>query len=152
MAESMIKHQSAELLDNPHSSARLAVQHNLSAIMPRGEPSAVELPRKESTVTGSALSLNEQWLWLIERLTPGSIGRTTATLGRRIRGPLDLDRLNRCVTELVRRHQTLRTTFVVRDGLLRRVVSPDPAPGWIWRDFSDEPASEREAQALAFMD
>jgi Condensation domain len=103
-------------------------------------------------VTGSALSLNEQWLWLIERLTPGSIGRTTATLGRRIRGPLDLDRLNRCVTELVRRHETLRTTFVVQDGHLRRVVSPDPAPGWIWRDFSDEPASEREARALAFMD
>jgi len=103
-------------------------------------------------VTSSALSLNEQWLWLVERLTPGSVARTTATLGRRIRGPLDLDLLHACVSELIRRHDTLRTTFVAEDGSLRRVVSPDPTPEWIWRDFSSAPADQRETLALEFMD
>jgi hypothetical protein len=103
-------------------------------------------------VTSSALSLNEQWLWLVERLTPGSVARTTATLGRRINGPLDLDRLQACVSELIRRHDTLRTTFVADDGDLRRIVSPDPSPEWIWRDFSSAPADERETLALQFMD
>ncbi|WP_188316381.1 condensation domain-containing protein [Solihabitans fulvus] len=104
-------------------------------------------------MTASTLSLNEQWLWLVENLTPGSIARTTATLGRRVRGPLDLDRLHACVTELIRRHDTLRTTFEAVDGRLARVVSTDPTPEWIWRDFSsEEPESDRESRALAYMD
>jgi hypothetical protein len=103
-------------------------------------------------VASVALSPNEQWLWLVEQLTPGSITRTTATLGRRIRGPLDVDRLRACVTELIRRHDTLRTTYVVKDGKLERVVSDDPTPEWIWRDFSTGPADEKVSLALRYMD
>ncbi len=103
-------------------------------------------------MASSALSPNEQWLWLVEQLTPGSITRTTATLGRRIRGPLSVDRLRECVTELIRRHETLRTTYVVRDGRLTRVVSDDPTPEWIWRDFSTEPEDEKVSLALRYMD
>jgi Condensation domain len=103
-------------------------------------------------VASSALSPNEQWLWLVEQLTPGSVARTTATLGRRIRGPLDVDRLRACVTELIRRHETLRTSYVVRDGALERVVSDDPTPEWIWRDFSIEPDEEKVSLALRYMD
>lgn len=103
-------------------------------------------------MTPSALSPNEQWLWLVEQLTPGSIARTTATLGRRIEGPLDVDRLRQCVTELIRRHETLRTTYVVRDGNLVRVVSDDASPDWIWRDLSDEPEDERLGIGLRQMD
>lgn len=95
-------------------------------------------------MTTSALSLNEQWLWLVEQLTEGSVARTSATLGRRVRGDLDLDRLREAVTELIRRHETLRTTFVVQDGRLRRVVSADTEPDWIVVDLTGEPGSDQE--------
>ncbi len=41
---------------------------------------------------------------------------------------------------------------MTEDGRLCRVVSDDPSPGWIFRDFSSEPAEVREALALQFMD
>ncbi len=104
-----------------------------------------------STVT-SSLSLNEQWLWLVDRLTPGSIARTTATLGRRIAGPLDVERLRRCIADLIQAHETLRTTYVVTGGELRRVVSPDPDPGWIWHDLTSEPEDGRVEHAQRLMD
>src|SRR5690606_23709768 len=100
----------------------------------------------------SAPSLNEQWLWLVEQLAPGSVTRTTATLGRRVRGPLDVERLQRCVVALIERYETLRTRYVVDAGELRRVVSADTTPELVWRDFSTEPADRREAAALRFMD
>jgi len=100
----------------------------------------------------SSLSLNEQWLWLVDRLTPGSIARTTATLGRRIAGPLDVDRLRQCIADLIQAHETLRTTYVVTGGELRRVVSPDPDPGWIWHDLTSEPEDGRAEHAQRLMD
>jgi non-ribosomal peptide synthetase component F/acyl carrier protein len=45
----------------------------------------------------------------------------------RIRGPLDLDVLRRTIDRLVARHESLRTTFVERDGAPMQIVHP-PAP------------------------
>src|SRR5436305_14485020 len=45
----------------------------------------------------------------------------------RFRGALDVDALRRSLREVVRRHESLRTTFVVRGGRPVQVVAPEPA-------------------------
>ena len=71
-------------------------------------------------------SFAQQRLWFLDQLEPGTSAYTI--VGRRwIRGPLDVTQLTRALTELVRRHESLRTTFVSRDGEPSLVVG-DPAP------------------------
>lgn len=57
-----------------------------------------------------------------EQLAPGSFN--LPCLVRRYRGPLDVEAFSRALSELVRRHEPLRTTFELRDGDPRLVVRP----------------------------
>jgi amino acid adenylation domain-containing protein len=61
------------------------------------------------------LSLHQQRLWFLDQLEPGSAAYNIPT-ALRLSGDLDVTALQRALTEVVRRHQVLRTTFVVRDG------------------------------------
>lgn len=61
--------------------------------------------------TGPApLSFAQQRLWFFEQLTPGSPAYTVP-VAFRLQGPLDVQVLERTLQEIVRRHDTLRTTF-----------------------------------------
>ncbi|AXE88333.1 Gramicidin S synthase 2 [Streptomyces sp. Go-475] len=73
------------------------------------------------------LSFAQQRLWYLDQLTPGSDFYTMCD-AYRVRGPLDLDALQRALRKLVERHETLRTAFVERDGVPYQVVSPPDAP------------------------
>ncbi|HEX2092924.1 MAG TPA: condensation domain-containing protein, partial [Longimicrobiaceae bacterium] len=67
------------------------------------------------------LSFAQQRLWFIDQLEPG---RSTYNMPfpLRIRGGLEVGALERALTEIVRRHETLRTCFVVVDGEPLQVV------------------------------
>ncbi|HET7463045.1 MAG TPA: amino acid adenylation domain-containing protein, partial [Longimicrobium sp.] len=69
------------------------------------------------------LSFAQERLWFLDRLEPGS---TTYNLpfARRLRGPLDVDALERSLGEIVRRHASLRTTFAEVDGSPVQVIAP----------------------------
>src|SRR5262249_5140324 len=54
-------------------------------------------------------------LWFLDRLEPGSAGYNIPG-GLRMRGQLDVAVLERCLMEVVRRHEALRTTFEDREG------------------------------------
>src|SRR6185503_1660198 len=56
------------------------------------------------------LSFAQQRLWFIDQLEPGNPVYNTPR-GVRLRGTLDVTALERALTELVRRHEALRTTF-----------------------------------------
>jgi amino acid adenylation domain-containing protein len=56
------------------------------------------------------LSFAQQRLWFIDQLEPGNPVYNTSR-GVRLRGALDPTALERALTELVRRHEALRTTF-----------------------------------------
>ncbi len=77
-----------------------------------------------STFT-APLSFAQEQLWFLDRLDPG---RQTynVPLAIRMRGPLDVPAVRSAVTELVRRHETLRTTIDERDGKAVQVVAPAP--------------------------
>ncbi|WP_186032283.1 non-ribosomal peptide synthetase, partial [Burkholderia gladioli] len=61
------------------------------------------------------LSFAQQRLWFLDRFEPGSAFYNISAAVR-LRGRLDIDALQRTLNEIVRRHEALRTHFVVHDG------------------------------------
>jgi len=97
-----------------------------------------------------ALSFAQERMWFLQRLDPESVAYNLQA-NVPLPGRLDLPALERALTELVRRHEVLRTTFVERDGLPVQVIAP-PAPVAV--PLSDltqlaGPERVREAERLA---
>ncbi|MEW5929249.1 MAG: amino acid adenylation domain-containing protein, partial [Gemmatimonadota bacterium] len=94
------------------------------------------------------LSFAQQRLWLVDRLEPGSAAYNMAT-ALRLRGALDADALRASLDALVRRHETLRTTFAEGgDGPVQVVHPPAPAALPV-RDLRGAPDAEAQAERLA---
>lgn len=69
------------------------------------------------------LSFAQQRLWFLDQLMPNHpFYNVYSTM--RLKGPLRLDALSSSVKYLVQRHESLRTTFVLRDGRPLQVISP----------------------------
>ncbi|GAA2226342.1 MupA/Atu3671 family FMN-dependent luciferase-like monooxygenase [Streptomyces nogalater] len=75
------------------------------------------------------LSYAQQRLWFLDQLQPGS-SVYNVPLGYDITGPLDHGALEQALTEVVRRHEILRTAFRSTGGTPHQVVLP-PAPASI---------------------
>jgi amino acid adenylation domain-containing protein len=69
------------------------------------------------------LSFAQQRLWFLDQLEPGSPFYNIPTAVR-LSGKLDHAALERAFNEIIRRHETLRTTFQVTDGRPLQVVVP----------------------------
>ncbi|HEU0079559.1 MAG TPA: condensation domain-containing protein, partial [Longimicrobiaceae bacterium] len=96
------------------------------------------------------LSFAQQRLWLVQQLEPRSAAYNMA-FALRVRGRMDPGVLEAAVSEIVRRHETLRTTFAASDGEPVQVIHP-PAPVVVPRtELRALPPAlrEREARRLA---
>ncbi|HJS23819.1 MAG TPA: amino acid adenylation domain-containing protein, partial [Pyrinomonadaceae bacterium] len=121
-----------------------AVEVELSKAAGLTAPPIVPVPRDEPL----PLSFAQQRLWFIDQLQPGSAAYNTPTAVR-LTGKLNLEVTRRTFTEIVRRHEALRTTFIARDGQPLQVVhEPEPFEIPI-TDLSAEPEGEREARVRA---
>ncbi|MET0397285.1 MAG: condensation domain-containing protein, partial [Longimicrobiaceae bacterium] len=111
----------------------------------RGTAAQEGIPRRASD--GPApLSFAQQPQWLVDPLEPGS-APNNLPIALRQRGALDTAALRAAVDALVRRHETLRTTFAERDGEPVQVIHP-PAPVPLAElELRDLPEAEREPQA-----
>ncbi|MBB5857515.1 non-ribosomal peptide synthase/polyketide synthase [Amycolatopsis umgeniensis] len=69
------------------------------------------------------LSFAQQRLWFLDEFEPGSTEYVSPT-ALRLRGDLDPGALNRALTALVARHESLRTTFATVDGRGVQVIHP----------------------------
>src|SRR3712207_8316928 len=69
------------------------------------------------------LSFAQERLWFVDRMEPGS-AVYNIPVAWRLRGALDQAALERALGELVRRHETLRTTFAEADGSPVPVIAP----------------------------
>ncbi|MGZ4106644.1 MAG: amino acid adenylation domain-containing protein, partial [Tumebacillaceae bacterium] len=72
------------------------------------------------------LSFAQQRLWFLDQLDPGA-ATYNVPIALRLRGPLDFEALERSLGEIVRRHESLRTTFAEKDGQAVQVIA-EPTP------------------------
>ncbi len=85
-------------------------------------PPLQQVPREEHQGR-SPLSFAQERLWFLERLQPGTAFYNIPS-ATRFAGPLRVDVLRRGFAELVRRHESLRTTFGEESGRAFQAVAP----------------------------
>ncbi|MFJ4655103.1 amino acid adenylation domain-containing protein [Nocardia sp. NPDC088792] len=80
------------------------------------------IPRRERS-GAVPLSAAQQRLWFLEQLFPGR-ATYTMPLALRLSGPLDVQALREALAAVIDRHDALRTSIELRDGLPVQVVHP----------------------------
>jgi aspartate racemase len=130
----------------------------LRAQLVRHKTALLELLRASDTVPETSpitrtsrdrrlpMSFGQERLWFLAQLNPQSAAYNVP-VSRRWQGPLDLTVLQRCLDEIVRRHEVLRTTLMAVDGEPAQVVHPPTAVPLPVVDLADVPEAEREAAA-----
>jgi non-ribosomal peptide synthetase component F len=93
-------------------------------------------------------SIGQEGIWEIDQLDPGNPA-LNIMYPVRLRGPLDTAALSRAVDEVIRRHDSLRTTFTMAGGALVQVVHPTSVARLEVADLSALPPAERERSLRA---
>ncbi|HEX6373983.1 MAG TPA: amino acid adenylation domain-containing protein [Longimicrobium sp.] len=105
-------------------------------------PPVVRVARTEAL----PLSFAQERLWFLDRLQPESAFYNVSAAPR-LSGVLDADALRRALGEVVRRHESLRTTFREVSGAPVQVIAPFAGLAVATGDLSHLPQAEREAEA-----
>ncbi len=110
-------------------------------------PLAQSIPVQPRTASSHALSFAQQRLWFLDQLEPGSpLYNVPAAVW--LEGKLDVAALERSFGELMRRHESLRTTFHPgENGPIQRLAPAVPAAMPVV-SLESLPAEAREAEAL----
>ena len=109
-------------------------------------------PPMASVARGEALPLSfaQQRLWFLDQLEPGQASYNIPTTIR-LQGILAARALEWSLQEVVRRHEILRTTFVLQDGQPVQQIHPVSRVAVAWVDLTALPEDSRtqEVQQLA---
>jgi len=92
------------------------------------------------------LSFAQQRMWFLDRLEPGSSAYTVPH-SLRLKGDLRPAVLERSLNEIIRRHETLRTSFQVINGEPVQVIESQLTMKLAIEDLTLLPADGREAEA-----
>ncbi|HXD22903.1 MAG TPA: condensation domain-containing protein, partial [Gemmatimonadaceae bacterium] len=113
-----------------------ARRHTRESIPPRPDPRT------------APLSFVQRQMWLIDQLAPGNPAYNLSR-GLRLRGRPDLTMLEAAFNAVIRRHEILRTTFVVDGGEPFQVVHPALAIRIAVMSLEHLAPEQREAEARA---
>ncbi len=103
------------------------------------------------TKTGSQLSFAQERVWYLEQLTPNTAAYTIPDLTLRLSGELDIKALERALTEICRRHDTLRMAIRVEEDRPTAVIRPvAPVQAHVF-DLKHLQASIRELEAMRLL-
>ncbi|MET0396513.1 MAG: amino acid adenylation domain-containing protein [Longimicrobiaceae bacterium] len=123
-----------------------ALAGQVDAGLAAGRSALAPIPRRAGTGP-SPLSFAQQRLWFIHRLDPAS-SAYNVPFALRLRGAPDPGALRRALTELVRRHEAVRTVLVEEGGEPMQVVLA-PAPVRLpVVELAGLPPEPRRAEAL----
>ena len=136
---------------NPERAAKLsAVKRTLLEKRLRGESSPADAARRiiprRRVHSPVPVSFAQQRLWFLDQLEPGS---PFYNMSRAVRlsGALDVLALEKTFSEVVHRHEMLRTRFALADGKPVQVVEAEAKFRLGVEDLQHLPAGEREARA-----
>jgi acyl-CoA synthetase (AMP-forming)/AMP-acid ligase II/acyl carrier protein len=93
-------------------------------------------------------SFDQQQFWMLEQMEPGCPYFNIA-VAFRLLGPINLEALEHSFAQIIRRHESLRTTFDFADDRLHQIISPSAIFALHKEDVSAPPANGRGAQVLA---
>jgi amino acid adenylation domain-containing protein len=119
-----------------------------------GPPSraAVVLPEITPTPRGGEIPLSfaQERMWFANQLDPGASAYNLPNSVRLV-GRLDRPVLARCFTEVVRRHEALRTRFVMAEGRPYQLVAPPMVLALPVIDLTGLAAAARQEEALGLV-
>ncbi|MBZ5595292.1 MAG: alpha/beta fold hydrolase [Acidobacteriia bacterium] len=92
------------------------------------------------------ISFGEQRLWFLDQLEPTKSAYNVPEAVR-LTGQIHADALESAIQEIVRRHESLRTTFGEVNDLPMQIVAPSLDVRLVARDLRNLPAAEREPEA-----
>ncbi|WP_193197373.1 non-ribosomal peptide synthetase [Nostoc sp. MG11] len=92
------------------------------------------------------ISLTQLEFWFFEQFYPGNPVYNLPLIYR-VTGSLDVKALEQSLKEIVRRHETLRTTFKVENGQVVYTISSEPVFDFAVIDSQDIPETEAKRQA-----
>ena len=102
---------------------------------------------RQADSSEAPLSFAQQRLWFIDQLEPGNPFYNLYTVIE-MKGRLDLLALERTLSEIIIRHEVLRTTFAEKDGGPVQVIGkPEPA-SIEFEDLTGVPAEAAEMEAM----
>lgn len=112
----------------------------------RGEATvAVQTIPRRADQSIAPLSIGQEGQWLLEQIYPGNfVFNIFQTF--RFHGVMRIDVLERSLSEVMRRHDVLRTNFKVISGVPMQVVRPPSNVTLQLVDFSSLPDSDKEAR------
>jgi amino acid adenylation domain-containing protein len=125
--------------------ASRAALDRLRSAAPSARPRTT-IPRRPDAGGPAPLSFSQERLWFLDRLQPGGSPYIMPAI-LRLGGRLDVGALARSLAEIVRRHESLRTTFADRGGEGVQIVSPPFAPDLPVIDLEALPEERREPEA-----
>ena len=104
------------------------------------------IPRRATRESPLPLSFSQQRLWFLDQYEPNSsVYNIPSAL--RLRGSLNIAALEQSLNEIIRRHESLRTTFSMVDGEAVQVIAPSVEFSLAVVDLRDHPEGEREEEA-----
>jgi amino acid adenylation domain-containing protein len=106
------------------------------------QPLQPSIPPRDTNLN-PPLSFAQQRLWFLEQLEPDSLAYNIP-FAFHLSGLLNVTALQHALAQIVRRHEALRTTFVLADEQPVQIIQPFSAhniPGfqWINLDWTDDP-------------
>ena len=118
-----------------------------------GEEADFATEEDDEEVLAFPASFAQQRLWFVDQLEPGKATYNIPYHHHvRISGPLNVDALQEAVTELINRHETLRTTFFSQDGEPVQLIHDEIDTTMPLIDLSHLPEMEREAEGRRIVD
>ena len=106
-------------------------------------PAKTSLIPRRSAGSAWPLSFGQERMWFLDQLEPGS-SWYNVPWAFRLHGELDPDALQQALTEVVRRHEALRTRFELIEGLPAQIVDPARDVELRSVDLRELPKAERQ--------
>lgn len=115
----------------------------------RAEPPSATIPRRAER--GAApLSSTQERIWYLDQLVPGTPAYNVS-IAFRLTGHLDAPALQRALTEVVRRHDSLRATFPTARGRATQIIGAPFPPVITYEDLCGAAPAARRARAEELM-